>query len=368
MKLKMIKKLILLSIASVTFFSAQQINAQNKGDKKIIALRSFREKFVGIEMKDSKLYAKYNSASQPISQFKVYDLGNNQIALKGSNDKFVTYNEHNVVSASKIIMGDKEKFTIVKVSDEWIALKASDGTFVSLDKKNDDMLITGKTEVREWETFFITVIYNPEVKTEDISLTGTVVNDKTKKAIVANVEITNSVSGETIAKVATGADGKFSTKIPTNTKITVNARCEKYLPASQNVETTGKKSAQVDLTLVPIEVGGMVKLNNILFQTGKATLKAESYSELDNIYQVFIDNPAMEVEISGHTDSDGSDTYNQKLSADRANSVKDYLVQKGVVATRITAVGYGESKPVASNDTPEGKEKNRRVEFKILKN
>jgi outer membrane protein OmpA-like peptidoglycan-associated protein len=365
----MMKKLVLfIGIVCVSFFSVQKGTCQLKGDKKIITLKAFCEKYVGIEIKDSKVFAKYGNAKLPNTQFKVYDLGNDQIALKTSNDKYLSYNDDNQLVASKLMVGEREKFTVVKVSDEWLALKASNGTFVSFDPKKDNQIIVGKKMVAEWESFFITTIYNPEVKTEEIVLSGSIINEKSKAPIAASIDITNSLSGESITQVKAGADGKFTAKIPSNTKITVNAKLEKYLPISKNIDTEGKKTAQIEIALTPIEVGGVVKLNNILFQLAKATLKAESFAELDNIYQVFMDNPTMEVEISGHTDSDGSDTYNQKLSADRANSVKDYLVQKGIVATRITAVGYGESKPIAPNDTPEGKEMNRRVEFKILKN
>jgi outer membrane protein OmpA-like peptidoglycan-associated protein len=78
------------------------------------------------------------------------------------------------------------------------------------------------------------------------------------------------------------------------------------------------------------------------------------------------DIPTMKIELSGHTDSDGSDTYNQKLSENRAKAVVDYLVKRGIKAERMVAVGYGESKPIDTNETPEGKQNNRRTELKIL--
>jgi outer membrane protein OmpA-like peptidoglycan-associated protein len=345
------------------------VNAQNKGDKKIITLRSYLEKYICVRTaEEGKVYADYQTPKDKATQLKVYDLGNDKVALKGVNDKYLS-NQKGLIAATSIKVTDNETFTVIKVAPDWIALKANDGTYVSVNPKKNNQLISGKPTVAEWETFYITVIYDPVVKITDVTLSGSVVDDKTKLPIIASVEITNVLSGEVLSQLTTDETGKFTAKIPSNSKIAVYAKCEKYLPASQNMATTDQQTtAEVNLALVKMEVGGIVKLNNILFQTGKTTIKAESYPELDNIYQVFIDNPAMEVEISGHTDSDGSEAYNLKLSQERANAIKEYIVSKGIVDAKIKAVGYGETKPVASNDTEEGKGQNRRVEFKILKN
>jgi OOP family OmpA-OmpF porin len=106
----------------------------------------------------------------------------------------------------------------------------------------------------------------------------------------------------------------------------------------------------------------------IHFETAKAVIKEDSFSLMDEIVQVFKDNPHIQkVSIEGHTDSDGSDEYNKTLSDKRANAVMKYLVDKGISKDRLAAKGHGESKPIATNDTDEGKSKNRRVEFHITK-
>jgi outer membrane protein OmpA-like peptidoglycan-associated protein len=363
------KKTIYFLVLGLTLNAFTFLNAQEKGDKKIITLRSYLEKYVCIRAaEEGKAYADYQTPKDKATHLKVYDLGNDKIALKGVNDKYLS-NKKGLIEATSIKIMETETFTVVKVAPDWIALKANDGTYVSVNPKKNNQLISGKPTVAEWETFNITVIYDPVVKITDVALTGSVIDDKTKLPIVASVEITNVLSGEVITQLKTDETGKFTAKIPSNSKVAIYAKCEKYLPASQNLTTTDNQAtAEVNLALVKMEVGGIVKLNNILFQAGKTTIKAESYPELDNIYQVFVDNPAMVVEISGHTDSDGSDVYNLKLSQDRASAIKDYLVSKGIVDIRIIAVGYGETMPVMPNDTPEGKEQNRRVEFKILKN
>jgi OOP family OmpA-OmpF porin len=122
-------------------------------------------------------------------------------------------------------------------------------------------------------------------------------------------------------------------------------------PAPKRVEVTADK---------------IVIKEKIQFDVDKTTIKPESNGLLDEITQVIKDNPRIKkIAIEGHTDGDGSDKYNLKLSDGRAKAVMEYLVTHGIEAGRLTAKGFGESKPIASNDTPEGKEQNRRVEFLI---
>jgi len=107
-------------------------------------------------------------------------------------------------------------------------------------------------------------------------------------------------------------------------------------------------------------------LENVYFDTGKLTLKSSSYKTLDNLAELLTYKKDMVIEIAGHTDNVGDDAANQRLSEDRAKSVKSYLVSKGVSPEQIKAVGYGETVPIADNATEEGRSKNRRTEVKIL--
>src|SRR5690606_11524400 len=100
----------------------------------------------------------------------------------------------------------------------------------------------------------------------------------------------------------------------------------------------------------------------------KAILRPESYPELDRLAGLIIQNSKMQIEISGHTDSVGTDEANLKLSDERSSAVSDYLVSLWIKAQQITHKGYGETKPHGTNETEEGKQLNRRVEFTILKN
>lgn len=117
-----------------------------------------------------------------------------------------------------------------------------------------------------------------------------------------------------------------------------------------------------------------IVINNILYDYGYATLRPESITVLDGLVKTMIDNPRIVVELSAHTDSIGSDAYNLKLSQDRAQSCVDYMISKGITATRISAVGYGKSRPIAPNslpngqDNPDGRQLNRRIEFVVKGN
>jgi outer membrane protein OmpA-like peptidoglycan-associated protein len=116
-----------------------------------------------------------------------------------------------------------------------------------------------------------------------------------------------------------------------------------------------------------IEEGSAIVLENIFFEFNKTALLPQSYAELDKVAFFIIENDIKLIEISGHTDSEGTDTYNQKLSEGRAQSVVAYLVSKGISVERILAVGYGETRPIESNLTESGRSQNRRVEFTLLK-
>jgi outer membrane protein OmpA-like peptidoglycan-associated protein len=107
-------------------------------------------------------------------------------------------------------------------------------------------------------------------------------------------------------------------------------------------------------------------LDNVYFETGKATLKSESYTELNELAEFLQRKKKVFIEIGGHTDDVGEDELNMTLSQNRAESVKKYLIGKGVSAARITSKGYGETRPIADNGTEEGRQKNRRTEVKIL--
>ena len=203
-----------------------------------------------------------------------------------------------------------------------------------------------------------------------ILLQGRVLNANTDEPVVADVNFENLTEGRHYAKLTTDSTyGEFELDMPLDNKFTIVPKAKGYLSESVNLSTFGYQNGDVlykDLYVVPIEVGSSIILNNIFFDTDKAILRDESFPELDRLLAIFDDVPTLKVEVAGHTDSDGSDEYNEGLSDRRANAVRDYLVSKGIPEDQIVAKGYGEVQPIATNDTDEGKQLNRRVEFVVL--
>lgn len=212
-------------------------------------------------------------------------------------------------------------------------------------------------------------------------LEGDVLNEKTMQPIESSAQIVvkDLNTGDSVLTTQSDPiDGYYKIELPIGLQYGVFAKAEnyRYISINQNVDTRAnfKNKAGVtdeivvrrDLLMIPFEVGEKVRANNIFFETAKSDLQPASYSELDFLVTLFKEFPKLKLEIGGHTDNVGDDGYNQRLSQDRANSVMNYLISKGAAASQIIAKGYGETVPIATNDTEEGKQQNRRVEFTIL--
>ena len=149
----------------------------------------------------------------------------------------------------------------------------------------------------------------------------------------------------------------------------LNISRDGYLFYSANFSLIGhedKNPFNLTALLQPIEIGNKVILKNIFFDTNKADIKDESKPELRKLIDFLTLNPTVHIEVSGHTDNVGGNQFNQTLSENRAKAVQQYLIVNGINAGRLTAKGYGETEPVATNDTDENRSKNRRTEFKII--
>ena len=120
------------------------------------------------------------------------------------------------------------------------------------------------------------------------------------------------------------------------------------------------------IELEKIKSGRSVVINNVFFDTDKSMLKPESNAELQVLAQFLRDNADVRIEIGGHTDNTGSEERNLELSQNRAKAVYDFLISSGINSSRLSYKGYASSKPIADNDTDEGRSKNRRTEFKVI--
>lgn len=216
-----------------------------------------------------------------------------------------------------------------------------------------------------------------DLKSEPVVLvSGKVIDGKTgkvpKNAQIIYEDLTN---GKELG-VATPdpITGIYKVVLPYGKNYGITTKIDGYVGTSQNIDLskiTNNKYLEIegkDMTVKPVEVGVKVEMNNIFFEFGKAELKSESFPELNRIATFFKSNTKIISEISGHTDNLGTDLVNNKLSQERADVVRNYLLTQGVPAERLTAKGYGKTRPKVANDTPENQAINRRVEFEILKN
>ena len=217
----------------------------------------------------------------------------------------------------------------------------------------------------------------PELTLQPVILTVNVFDAQTEVPMDAKVSLRTAGDNRIVGsnRVSSGVY-EFS--------VTNNASTEYMLAVEQsgyvfsntklNIQATAgtepkRISRNINMQKVQQSVGVSKVLRNIYFEFDKATFTTDSYTELNKLEKMLADNNTISVEISGHTDAVGNATYNKSLSQQRAQAVVNYLVEKGIDQRRLTAVGYGEEQPLASNDDElEGREINRRVEFKILKN
>jgi len=205
--------------------------------------------------------------------------------------------------------------------------------------------------------------------TKQLVLAGDLIDKKTDQKInVGKVDIVYKPD-RTVKYNLAVTTGKYQQNITGLGWYLFTASAEGYLNATDSVQVESEEITPVikNLFLAPIEVGLTVRLKNIYFDYDKTTLKSESFVELNKVVDFLKQNPSVSIEISGHTDSRGSDTYNQNLSQGRSQAVVDYLVSQGIESYRLEAHGYGESRPIDTNNTEEGMANNRRVEFTVLK-
>ncbi|WP_158563253.1 OmpA family protein [Chitinophaga silvatica] len=209
-------------------------------------------------------------------------------------------------------------------------------------------------------------------------ISGLIIDCDTQKPLQgATVTLLDTVRRKTISKVTLGADGRYTFEADPQRYYKLLAEKQNYFSKALYVNTDDLlKIDSLDnptLCLKPYEIDKPIVLNNIYYDFNKATLREESKIVLDTVVDILRENPKLTIEMSAHTDSIGSVKYNDKLSQARAQSCVDYLISRGISPNRLIAKGYGKSRPIAPNslpngkDNPEGRQLNRRTEFKVLK-
>lgn len=191
---------------------------------------------------------------------------------------------------------------------------------------------------------------------------------KDAKGLQGKVVFERLSDGAFLARTETNEDGDFKMNLPVGEVYAIHAESGGYLPQSTTIdlEKGFNKEQPIELTMTRLAAGAKMPINNIFFRKGSFQLSKESYAELNRLTKLLKGYTGLQIEIGGHTDNTGDEGSNMELSKNRARAVMDYLIDQGMPRAAVKAVGYGESRPVASNSTPEGKKKNRRVELAIL--
>ena len=235
----------------------------------------------------------------------------------------------------------------------------------------DTVLIISQQPVVASNTSNETInLLNEIVKNPAVTIEGQVKNANTKNPVYARIEILSSDQGELVNSVATNvSSGSFSLNIPSDSLLTLAVKADGYMSYETEIMVTpGSDEAQnLQYELIPLEVGVTVQLPNVLFARSTTNLLDASYQELDQVVSLLKEYPDMEIEVSGHTDNQGSAKLNLELSEDRVETVILYLVGNGIARSRLKGRGYGGTKPIASNRGEKTRKLNRRVEFTIIK-
>jgi len=225
-------------------------------------------------------------------------------------------------------------------------------------------------EYMETEMVFIL----PDVRLEKkvlgtIGVFGVITNLQKKTVKNVTINVLDNSNGKLVGTYTSDNFGKYQFVLNRGMNCNLSFESEGYLMQSANVNTPKENyysSVEKNIVLQPIAEGSKIVLNNLFFDSNKSKIRKDSYVELEKIYKFLKDRPNIRVEVAGYTDNKGDDKSNIKLSESRSKAVLEYLVKKGIPVSRITFKGYGKEQPVATNDTDEGRQMNRRVELKII--
>jgi len=198
----------------------------------------------------------------------------------------------------------------------------------------------------------------------------------TQKLANAKIEVVDLTTNQIFATSKTDYQGNFLTCLPMGSNYALNVNKEKYIFHSENFELLETSSLQepfllkIALQPIPLETvsekpvkSQPIILKNVFFESGSAELKTASLTELNKLKKLLATNVGLNIQINGHTDNVGTEVDNLSLSENRAKAVADYLIEQGIAADRLSYKGFGESEPIDSNDTEEGRKNNRRTEF-----
>lgn len=273
-------------------------------------------------------------------------------------------------------MGGNDLYTSKRLDDTWKNWSPPALLFDPMNSKYDESqpyfnMTSGFlyfTSKREGNSDIYRVRIAPPQATE-LEVVGRVLNSKTRE-LIPNARVYYGASGEP-HNALPASDGTFRLKIPKGVKFDLIPEKGGYSGETEEIlyrrDYYYFREQYVDLLLDPLEVNAKIELRPIFFQQSKAVVLEESFGELERLASILLETPGLHIRIEGHTDNIGKAEDLQRLSEERADAIRDFLVQKGCAASRIETKGFGAKVPINANDTEELRAKNRRVEIIITK-
>ena len=277
----------------------------------------------------------------------------------GQSDVFISKKNNDTTFSTPVNLG----YPINTIDDEGSLYVAADGktAYYSSDRFDvnnglDIYTFKLRDEIKAIRTLWIS---------------GKVYDNKTKVGLPSLINLTSIYSTQKTMSIQTDEEGNYLITLPEGKNYALDIYRKGYLFYSErfSLERAPDDSFYIiDVPLQLAEAGSKAVLKNITFDYNQSTIKKTSSAELENIIKLLIDNPKIKLSVEGHTDNAGGSAFNLKLSLNRAMAVVDYLTQKGISRTRLSAKGLGDTRPIDSNTTEQGKSNNRRTEIHILSN
>lgn len=367
-------------------------NDYNYNDKANYFLTNNRQTLIlSVEREDSQgdrdLYVSFMQAdsiwTEPLNLGDIVNSANEESApFLAGDDKTLYYSSKGFSG-----YGGSDIYVTRRLDDSWTSWSEPENLGPEINSPLEDLFfnIPAQSEyayysrgVTETNTDIFRVKL-PIVKNPDpwVIVKGKIVDATTGDPMAAKIIYERLPDGKELGIAQTNPKtGEYEIRLPAGHLYGIRAEAKDKISESQNLDLRNIKSDKTiqneDFNLDPIQVATVkenitINLNNVFFDFDKTVLKPESFSELDRIVTLMNEKAGMQIEITGHTDNVGTEKYNLGLSERRARAVVKYLTDKKIATSRISTQFFGETKPVDTNDTKEGRKRNRRVEFKILK-
>ncbi|WP_353721392.1 OmpA family protein [Dyadobacter sp. 676] len=243
--------------------------------------------------------------------------------------------------------------------------------FINIPATGDYAYFSASDKVLGQEDIF-RIRMTPEIKPDPVAVvSGNVFEAESTKPVKSEIAADIIAKNTSFAKASFDPEtGEYRLILPLKEVYRISASGEGYFPVSEDLDLSGEtgfRTIRKNIYLQPIRAGQQIRLSNTMFTQSSAEVIPSSYAELDRIVETMKSYPAMEILLEGHTDNQGEVQKNIKLAADRVEQVKKYLLSKGIDGKRIQTKAWGPARPIASNLTEQTRQKNRRVEFTILK-